>query len=131
MESIITRLSGVFKLGKGWENIGIWVNKSFYFLIVIILLIGAFFIGKLSRFMEAEPVFAFYSKEEEDKNFEAQKDKLFGVMSTKTIVASITGKRYYFVWCKGAANLKESKKIYFDTEAQAQARGYTIAANCK
>ena len=87
--------------------------------------------GKLTSSMENTPSFTFESKEVEEQNFQKEKDDLFGKVSTSTIVASITGKKYYFVWCKGAINIKDSKKIYFDSEDLAQKAGYTIAANCK
>lgn len=60
--------------------------------------------------------------------------KLFSAtqtVSTSTIVASSGGKKYYFVWCKGVSNLKESNKIYFATEDLAKKAGYTLANNCK
>jgi hypothetical protein len=81
--------------------------------------------------MENTPTFTFASAESSDKDFEKEKAELFGKVSTSTIVASSGGKKYYFVWCKGAANLKESKKRYFDTEEAAQKAGYTLANNCK
>jgi hypothetical protein len=81
--------------------------------------------------MEQAPTFTFASAESEELDFQKQKDELFGKVSTSTIVASSGGKKYYFVWCKGAANLKESKKRYFDTEEAAQKAGYSLANNCR
>ncbi len=46
-------------------------------------------------------------------------------------VASKSGKKYHLPWCSGAANIKESNKIWFDSKAAAEAAGYTPAANCK
>lgn len=109
------------------------LNHFFYSLVVLLLVVGSFFLGLSTRFMDSRPSFTFVSKEEEDARFEREKDELFGIkaVSTSTIVASKTGKKYYFVWCKGATNIKDSKKVYFDTEALAQKAGYTLAANCK
>lgn len=81
--------------------------------------------------MEMSPAFTFESKIEEDNNYEKEKDFLFGKISTSTIVASRGGKKYYFVWCSGAGNIKESNKRYFATEDLAQKAGYTLANNCK
>ena len=81
--------------------------------------------------MESRPAFAFESAEEGQEYYEQEKDQLFGKVSTSTIVASKTGKKYYFVWCKAAANILDSKRVYFDTEDQAKRAGYSIAANCK
>ena len=46
------------------------------------------------------------------------------------IVASNRGTKYYYTWCSGAKQLKEENKIYFKTEADAEARGLELAKNC-
>lgn len=91
-----------------------------------------FFLGRVSKFLEQRPIFVFESREEEEQNYVKEKNDLFGVgtVPTSTIVASSGGKKYYFVWCKGAANIKQNKKRYFDTETNAQKAGYTLANNC-
>lgn len=78
-----------------------------------------------------KPAFSFESKVEEDKNYEKEKNILFGKISKGEIVASKNGKKYYFVWCSGAGNIKESNKRYFNTEELAQKAGFTLANNCK
>src|SRR3989344_9153058 len=45
-------------------------------------------------------------------------------------VASKTGAKYYLPSCAGASNIKEENRVYFVSVAQAQAAGYTAAANC-
>lgn len=131
MESIIAQIEHKFKLGA----LRVFVNQEFWFILFILLFILSFFLGRLTKFMESRPVFRFESKEAEEKNYELQRHQLFGLqnskISTSTIVASKTGKKYYFVWCKGATNIKDSKKIYFDSEVLAQKAGYTLANNCK
>lgn len=127
MESIIAQIVNFFKLGE----IRPFLNKSFEILVVILLVFCAFLAGRLSTFMNSRPTFTYVSKEVEERVWEEEKDALFAKVSTSTIVASRTGKKYYFVWCKGVANLKESNKIYFDSEDQAKKRGLTLANNCK
>ena len=46
-------------------------------------------------------------------------------------VASKSGAKYHFPWCPGAKAIKEENKIFFATREEAEARGYTKAANCK
>ena len=41
-----------------------------------------------------------------------------------------TTKKYHFTWCSGAKSIKETNKIWFETEALAQQAGYTLAGNC-
>jgi hypothetical protein len=48
----------------------------------------------------------------------------------RRVVASRSGTAYYFAWCGGASRILEGNKVRFDSAAQAQAAGYTSAANC-
>lgn len=132
MESIISRFTEHFKLWD-WSILTGFVSKFFLGFAVICLIIGAFLLGRISKFMEQSPVFSYESQVHEDQAFQKEKESFFGraITSTSTIVASSGGKKYYFVWCKGAANIKESKKRYFETEDEAKNAGYTLAANCK
>lgn len=50
---------------------------------------------------------------------------------SKQIVASSRGSKYYYIWCSGAKNLSEANKIYFATEAEAEAKGYSKSTSCK
>ncbi|MDH5442416.1 MAG: hypothetical protein OEX08_02330 [Candidatus Nomurabacteria bacterium] len=45
-------------------------------------------------------------------------------------VASRNGSKYYAVWCGGVSRIKESNKIYFNSESSARGAGYGPAANC-
>lgn len=45
------------------------------------------------------------------------------------IVASKNGTKYYFPWC--SSNIAERNKVWFNSEADARAKGYQPASNCK
>ncbi len=47
------------------------------------------------------------------------------------VVASKSGSKYHYPSCPGAKQIKEANKISFATPAEAEAAGYTLAANCK
>lgn len=49
---------------------------------------------------------------------------------TGPYVASKSGTKYHLVTCAGAKNIKEANKLFFATAREAQAAGYTKAANC-
>ena len=49
----------------------------------------------------------------------------------KNFVASKSGTKYHAMNCSGFKTIKETNKIYFSTEGEAQAAGYTRSANCK
>lgn len=134
MESIIARFFAFFKLSRAnkfYVKISDFLLRFFLVLVVIFVAVSLFMLGRASKFLEQSPVFSFESPEQEEQYYTQEKNNLFGKISTSTIVASSGGKKYYFVWCKGAANLKENKKRYFDTEESAQKAGYTLASNCK
>jgi len=141
MESIIAQIVHKFKFnrrslgGGGLARFREYLNRFFWVLTAILLIVISFFLGRITKFMESSPVFTFESKEAEEQNYIKEKEDLFGLANTKvstsTIVASKTGKKYYFVWCKGAGNIKPDKKIYFNTEELAQKAGYSLAASCK
>ncbi len=46
-------------------------------------------------------------------------------------VASKNGERYYLPWCGGVSRIKEENKVWFASKAEAEAAGFTPAANCK
>ena len=50
---------------------------------------------------------------------------------TETVVASKNGTKYHLPWCAGAQQMNEENKIYFASRREAEAAGYTPAANCK
>lgn len=48
-----------------------------------------------------------------------------------SVVVSKNGEKYHHPWCSGARAIKEENKIWFTSEADALAAGYTKAGNCK
>lgn len=46
------------------------------------------------------------------------------------LVASKSGKKYYFPWCSGINRIKEENRIYFADEALAQQNGLTLSKTC-
>lgn len=50
--------------------------------------------------------------------------------ATGKYVASKSGTRFYLPTCSGANRIKEENKIWFATEAEAEAAGFTPAAKC-
>lgn len=91
----------------------------------------SFLLGRITKFLEARPSFSYEMGEEMEGDPTTKLFSATQTVSTSTIVASSGGKKYYFVWCKGVSNLKESNKIYFATEDLAKKAGYTLANNCK
>ncbi len=51
--------------------------------------------------------------------------------STAAFVASKSSTKYHKSTCPGAKTIKDSNKIYFQSESEAESAGYSKAANCK
>lgn len=49
---------------------------------------------------------------------------------TARYVGSKSGTKYHLVTCPGAKQIKLENKIYFNTQSEAAAAGYSKAANC-
>lgn len=47
-----------------------------------------------------------------------------------SVVASKSGKKYYFHWCSGVNRIKKENRVYFETELDAQSRGLTLSSTC-
>lgn len=46
------------------------------------------------------------------------------------IVASSRGSKYYYTYCSGAKTLSEANKVYFSSEEEAEANGYSLSSPC-
>jgi hypothetical protein len=46
-------------------------------------------------------------------------------------VGSKNGTKYHLPWCSGALRIKEENKVWFASKSDAEAAGYSPAANCK
>lgn len=58
-------------------------------------------------------------------------ERTLGQPVPPTVVASKTGKKYYYPWCATARRIKEENKVTFENAAAAEKAGYTAATNCK
>lgn len=47
------------------------------------------------------------------------------------LVGSVSGSRYHYPWCPGAQQILEHNKVWFSSQEEARAAGYTPAQNCE
>jgi hypothetical protein len=126
-------------------------NTARYYTVVIIILVGlsSFGLGRLSILDERhkpiriEQDTTLTTKAETHtvtSAIKSQTQSASVTVSVKTtqpptvsasgnIVASKNGTKYYFPWC--SSNIADKNKIWFNSEADARAKGYLPAANCK
>lgn len=50
--------------------------------------------------------------------------------ASKNFVASKSGKYYYPDGCSGISRIKDENRVYFETEKEAQEKGYTRTSTC-
>lgn len=108
-------------------------NAAISFIIVLVAL-GSFGLGRLSRISERQPTLPI-------SGMTASAEKAGTPATTEApenaeekegfIVGSKSSKKYHFPWCSGAKQLKDSNKVFFADTAEAEAAGYTKAANCR
>lgn len=103
----------------------------FIILVIALVSLASFGLGRLSVFYGDESrgrLEIVYPDGQEATVFEAAALKS---PETGAYVASISGSKYHRLDCPGAQSIKEENKIYFATASEAEAAGYTPAANCK
>ena len=112
-------------------------NLFLIFLIVLISLLS-FQLGRISKNasqpirIEKAAIQEIFSGQNSDiktsgdsKNRGVENFDFRVVMSKKS-----TSRKYHFLWCTGAKQIKEENKIYFNSAEEAISTGYTLAANC-
>jgi len=125
-------------------------GKLMYIVIVILCVaIGSYSLGRLSMKNTENPVLVRFegkqiplANELEPISDSESTTQVHSVANTSAnalvgkdvgihpYVASKRGKKYYPISCSAASTLKQENKIYFDTEEEAQAKGYSLSQSC-
>lgn len=122
-------------------------DRSYFALILIVVSVGSFGLGRLSlestsdvppprsSSTQSAAVVAPLSKVQtevatNDSSLIPTSTSVFDTTPLQ-LVASRNGTKYHRLDCPGAKQITEQNKITFDSIATARAAGYTPAANCK
>ncbi|MES2087365.1 MAG: hypothetical protein V4467_00010 [Patescibacteria group bacterium] len=131
-----------------WEKIKFssWLSEGSqrYYTTILIILVGlsSFGLGRLSVANTSREPITIEQGSEAIKNIDTTKLQATAIQSLAPtqpagtakaggIVASKNGTKYYFPWCGSANNIAEKNKVWFNSEAEARAKGYEPASNCK
>jgi len=114
-------------------------GKYGWYVIIIIFLLAiiSFFLGRLSATTPPKAEFEVYYPAENAIFEDVSKTPPPAPTSAQTgnsrggIVASKNGTRYYLPGCSGGSRIKEENKIYFSNEVEARSAGYTKSKTCK
>lgn len=122
------------KGGVGAAKNLLWKEDIFIAAVIILVGFGGFGLGRLSKTEESKtpvairgataPGTAIAGGGANEASYE------LGIMDGKNYVASVGGTKYHLPWCPGAERIKEENKIWFATEDEARAAGYSPAGNC-
>lgn len=96
-------------------------NDIFIVIVIVLIAIISFGLGRLSKIRENKPPITI-------ENMQAN------VIKTEEkggVVGSKNGTKYHFPWCPGALRIKEENKVWFSNKEEAEKAGYTPASNCK
>ncbi|HUO50737.1 MAG TPA: Ada metal-binding domain-containing protein [Candidatus Paceibacterota bacterium] len=101
------------------------VGISQYGLIILVFLVafGAFGLGRLSVFETVQPVLSVETA--------PVATAILALPPGGYVVASKTGSVYYLPWCSGAQKIAVGNQVWFSSEKDAQAAGYTPSKSCK
>lgn len=100
-----------------------WVKRFFVSLVIILVGLLSFGIGRLSGQAGQG------SSQPEIQISQGTPVASAGSATSGSIVASANGTKYYYPGCTN--NISEKNKVFFTTAAEAEAAGYTLALNCQ
>ena len=109
-------------------------------IIVILVGLGAFILGRLSKENDQTNTNTGYTDQNNDQNANTVSSiSDVGIpqgsptlnTSGKNFFASSKGKKYYTTNCSAGKNIKPANMIYFNTATEAAFAGYTLSSSCK
>jgi len=107
-------------------------DAYFYALLVVLVAASSFALGRLSVIdaNTSQSAGVVRSDGPDEAHFEAI--AVESVSSSEAVlVGSKNGTKYHARWCPGASQIHEENKVFFNSEAEANAKGYTAAGNCE
>ena len=140
------------KIKSFWENLknrlepGETAGKYYTALIIVLVGLSSFGLGRLSIQDEnREPITIETDGVNQTGNIPQVSTSANNLNQTASVVSSIAtkiepggklvasknGTKYYFPWCAAAAKIADANKVWFNSEAEARAKGLQPAANCK
>jgi hypothetical protein len=112
-------------------------------LIVILVGLGSFELGRLSKESSSEGIKIKYSDQNQEntensilsENSQNSLQSANAVSATqnagKNFFASSRGSKYYTLGCVAGKDIKQENRIYFTTGDEAQKAGYELSSGCK
>ncbi len=118
-------------------------DDLFLGLIIVLVALGSFGLGRLSKIEGSKtPIQIENAPDITEETFvsgataksnstQVATPPMLTEIKSEQLVGSKNGTKYHYAWCSGAQRIAEANRIYFTSKTDAEARGYTPAANCK
>ena len=106
-----------------------FLRKFFLSLVIILVALASFGLGRLSGTEKREPIQIRYENLDSQLTTDNPQPTTSKIENSASVTASSKGSKYYPAGCKSTISSKN--KISFQTAAAAEAAGYTLAATCK
>ncbi len=104
------------------------IKRFFLILVIILVALFAFGIGRLSRTGDREPIKIEYDQGLSQVSGISQTASVINSIPAGGVFASSKGKKYYYPGCSNT--ISEANKITFSTSKDAESAGFTLASNC-
>lgn len=124
------------KIQEFIKSRGLSEKNVYISLLIVIVAFLSFGLGKLSVLQSQKHPVRIEGVREEALSPRIQLQERAGQGDTVDtsqaglLVGSKNSTKYHYPWCSGAQRIKEDNKIWFESAEDAQAKGYTAAANC-
>jgi len=99
-------------------------------IIVILVGLGSFLLGRLSKQDESSGIKIEYSNQNLNQPANVVSTDISTTNSTKNYFASNRGTKYYTIGCLAGKTIKPENRIYFDTGEEAEKAGYILSTSC-
>ena len=118
-------------------------GKDILIVIIVILVgLGSFELGRLSKENSSSGVKIEYSNQAEDQGASAvlsenslqTATKISSTIQSsagKNFFASSRGSKYYTISCSAGKTIKQENRVYFTTGEEAQQAGYALSSSCQ
>lgn len=120
-------------------------GKDILIVIIVILVgLGSFQLGRLSKENGSEGIKIDYTGVNQDKNTNQATNVISAISgigslestnptsqkTDKNYFASNRGSKYYSLSCSAGKTIKQENRVYFTTGEEAEQAGYTLSSSC-
>ena len=100
-------------------------------LIVILVGLGSFGLGRLSKNAQNEGLWVEYAGEEVNIISSLNEAQNGQKETNGTFFASSKGSKYYSITCSAGKTIKQENRVYFNTREEAEGAGYELSSACR